>query len=63
MEYEKFEEDSDAYLKKIEITNFDIIHSKCRDEPLKNNIKYYKTIDTKDLKQMPPVDKDAALAA
>ena len=63
LEYKKFEEDRDAYLEKIKITNFDIIYSKCRNEPLENEIKYYKTIDTKDLKQMPPADKDAALAA
>ena len=63
LEYKKFEEDRDSYLEKIKITNFDIIHSQCRNEPLENEIKYYKTIDTKDLKQMPPADKDAALPA
>ena len=63
LDYKKFEEDRDSYLEKINITNFDIIHSKCRNEPLENEIKYYKTIDTKDLKQMPLADKDAALAA
>ena len=30
LEYEKFEEDRDQYLKNINIINFDIIHNKCR---------------------------------
>ena len=63
LEYKKFKEDRDSYLEKIKITNFDIIHSKCRNEPLENEIKYYKTVYAKDLKQMPLADKDAALAA
>ena len=63
LEYEKFEEDKDQYLKNINIINFDIIHNRCRNEPLENSIKNYKTVSTKDLKQMPLADKDAALAA
>ena len=63
LEYEKFEEDRDQYLKNINIINFDIIHNRCRNEPLENSIKNYKTVSTKDLKQMPHADKDAALAA
>ena len=63
LEYEKFEEDRDQYLKNINIINFDIIHNRCRNEPLENSIKNYKTVSTKDLKQMPLADKDAALAA
>ena len=51
LEYKRFEENRDSYLEKINITNFDIIHSKCRNEPLEKEIKYYKTIKTKDLKQ------------
>ena len=63
LEYEKFEEDRDQYLKNINIINFDIIHNRCRNEPLENSIKNYKTVSTKDLKQMSLADKDAALAA
>ena len=63
LEYERFEEDRDQYLKNVNILNFDIIHNKCRNEPLENSIKNYKTVSTKDLKQMPLADKDAALAA
>ena len=63
LEYKRSEENRDSYLEKISITNFDIIHSNCRNEPLENEIKYYKTIHAKDLKQMPLADKDAALAA
>ena len=59
----RFEEDRDSYLKNNNITNFDIIHNNCRNEPLENEIKYYKTVSTKDIKQMPLADKDAALAA
>ena len=63
LEYKRFEENRDSYLEKIYITNFDIIHSKCRNEPLENEIRYYKTINAKDLKQMPLSDKDAVLVA
>ena len=35
LEYKRFEEHRDSYLEKISITNFDIIHNKCRNEPLK----------------------------
>ena len=42
LEYKKFEEDRDTYLEKIKITNFDIIHSKCRNEPLENEISIIK---------------------
>ena len=63
LEYKKFEENRDSYLEKIYITNFNLIHSNCRNEPLENEIRYYKTVNTKDLKQMPLADKDAALAA
>ena len=63
LEYKKFEEDRDQYLKNVNILNFDIIHNKCRVEPLENSFKNYKTVNEKDLKQMPLADKDAALAA
>ena len=63
LEYKKFEENRDSYLEKIYITNFNLIHSNYRNEPLENEIRYYKTVNTKDLKQMPLADKDAALAA
>ena len=63
LEYERFEENRDSYLNNVNVTNFDIIHHQARGDPLKKDIKIYKTIYKKDLKQMPLDDKDAALAA
>ena len=63
LKYEEFEENRDKYLKNIKITNMDIIHNECRGDPLEKDIKEYKTIQKKDVKQMPASDKHAALAA
>ena len=63
LRYEQFEENRDNYLNNIKITNMDIIHHECRGDPLEKDIKTYKTIVEKDLKQMPASDKHAALAA
>ena len=63
LNYERFEENRDSYLSNVNVINFDIINHQLRSSPLEKSIKSYKTIHKKDLKQMPPDDKDAALAA
>ena len=63
LEYERFEVNRDSYLKNTNIINFDLINNKYRGDPLENSVRYYKTVSSKDLKQMPLSDKDAALAA
>ena len=61
--YERFEEDRDTYLKKVNVINFDIINHELKGTPVEKDIKNYKTIYKRDPKQMPADDKDAALAA
>ena len=63
LNYERFEEDRDNYLKNVNVVNFDIINCKLHSTPLEKSIQSYKTIYKSDLKQMPADDKDAALAA
>ena len=63
LQYKRFEEDRDNYLKNVKVINFDIINHELKGSPLEKNILDYKTIYTNDLKQMPADDKDVALAA
>ena len=37
-------ENPDRYFKNKEVVNFDLIHHKCRGDPLKNTDKEYKTV-------------------
>ena len=63
LNYEHFENNWDTYLENVKVINFDIIHNQIRGTPLEKTIKEYKTVQKKDLKQMPLDDKDAAVAA
>ena len=63
LQYKRFEEDRDNYLKNVKVINFDIINHELKGTPLQKSILDYKTIYTNDLKQMPANGKDAALAA
>ena len=63
LNYERFEEDRDNYLEKVNVVNFDIINHELKGTPLEKDIITYKTIYKSNLKQMPANDKDAALAA
>ena len=51
LKYECFSEDSDGYLKKAEVVNFDIIHNLCRGTPRKNSDKHYQMVRTSDVKK------------
>ena len=61
--YEWFEEDGDKYLENVNVINFDIIYHQCRGGTLQKDIQNYKTVFKSNLEQMPPADKDPALAA
>ena len=63
LNYERFENNRDAYLENVKVISFDIINNQIKGSPLEKSIKEYKTVQKKDLKQMPLDDKDAAIAA
>ena len=63
LNYERFENDRDNYLENVNVVNFDIINHQLLGTPLEKDIITYKTVQKKDLKQMPASDKHAALAA
>ena len=42
LNYEKFTENRDVYLKNVQIKNFDIIHNESRGDSLENSIKHSK---------------------
>ena len=61
--YDRFEENRDSYLKNVRVINFDIINHQIRNSPLQKSIKEYKTVKNEQFDNMPPDDKDAAVAA
>ena len=63
LNYERFENDRDNYLTNVNVINFDIVNHELLGTPLEKDIVTYKTVQKKDLKQMPASDKHAALAA
>ena len=63
LNYERFENDRDNYLENVNVVNFDIINHQLLGTPLEKDSITYKTVQKKDLKQMPATDKHAALAA
>ena len=63
LEYKEFKRDRDTYINQTKILNFDIIHHMCRGDKLEKTIKEHNTIRKENLKQMPPSEKYAAVAA
>ena len=63
LEYKEFKKDRDAYINETKIINFDIIHHICRGDKLEKTIKEHNTVKKEKLKQMPPSEKYAAVAA
>ena len=53
LEYERFENDRDNYLKNVKIVNFDIINSQCRGDSREHSDRFYQTVTEKNLKEMP----------
>ena len=62
-EYQEFKKNRDAYINETKILNFDIIHHMCRGDKLEKTIKEHNTVKKERLKQMPPSEKYAAVAA
>ena len=63
LKYAEFKKDRDAYVNETKIVNWDIIHNKRRGDKLDKAIREYNTITKENLKQMPPSEKHAAVAA
>ena len=62
-EYQEFKKNRDGYINETKILNFDIIHHMCRGDKLEKTIKEHNTVKKERLKQMPPSEKYAAVAA
>ena len=50
-------DDLDSHFKKKEVINFDLIHHRCRSDPLKNSEEDHKTIVSEDLQNYPSIDE------
>lgn len=50
LKYKEFIRDTDAHFKNEKVVNFNIIHYECRDDPLCNSVKNYRTLRSKDFK-------------
>ena len=62
LEYERFENDRDNYLKNVKIVNFDIINAQCRRDLREHSDRFYQTVTEKNLNKMPENHKKEALA-
>ena len=49
--YKKITENKEEYFIEANVMNFDIIHHRCRGDPLKNSVKYYETIYQENLRR------------
>ena len=54
-------ENPTSYFFQKKVTNFDIVHHKCRGEPLEDSYKNYKTIKNDDFKNFRKNDKEKVL--
>ena len=52
-----------AYFKKVEVVNFDIIHHECHGDKLKGTYKGYKTVESKHLENYPKEDAKIVMSA
>ena len=62
-EYERINENKKDYFENAKIVNFDIIHNKCRGDPLQNDVKYYQTIKNEDLNYIKKNDEEEFIGA
>lgn len=56
---EQFMENPDEHFNNAEVGNFDIIHNRCKDNPLENTVQNYKTVKVDDFKNYPREKKKA----
>ena len=57
-EYKQINENKEDYFIKAKVINFDIIHHRCRGDPLQHSIEYYETIHKKNLLRAKKEDRD-----
>ena len=57
LQYQKFEENPDKYMKNVKIINFDLIHHQCRGDRLQHSEEHYQTIFEKNLVRHKKEDK------
>ena len=63
LKFKEMIDDPDAYFKKKEVVNFDIIHHECRGEQLQKSYKEHKTVVLDDVKEYSNYDKIKTLLA
>ena len=56
--YEKIQENKKEYFIQANVINFDIIHHRCRGDPLQHSISYYETIYKENLLRAKEEDRD-----
>ena len=61
--YEKINKNKEEYFENAKVINFDIIHNECRNDPLKNSIKYYQTIKQENLEYIRKNDVEEFVGA
>ena len=63
LKYKKFCENRDEHFLNTEVVNFDVMHHRCRGDPMKNDVKHYKTIKKDDFKKYPSQESKRALSS
>ena len=61
--YENINRNKEHYFENAKIINFDIINHQCRQEPLKNSVKYYQTIHEHNLQCAREEDQEEFISA
>ena len=63
LKYKRFTSDSDKYLEKAQVINFDMIHNRCRGDHQTYSDKDYQTVAWSDVKNMSQKERKRAIAA
>ena len=63
LKYQEYSKDTDSYLSRFNVVNFDMIHAKCHGQEQKNSNKFYKTVSEKSLVGMPAEERVKSLPA
>ena len=61
LKYPEFQNNPQKWLQNVKVTNFDIMHNKCRKDHLKNPVQEYKTVSSKNFKSYPDHEKEKAM--
>lgn len=63
LKYKEMSDDPDFYFKNKKVINFNMIHHRCRGNPLKKKVKEYKTVYSNDFKNYPKDEKNKVLSS